>query len=62
MEPRREVEKEAPQSGVEPKVTRFRIVKLEERIAPNTGANGTNHTCNGWKPTVTCGHTCWCGY
>jgi hypothetical protein len=30
----------------EQKKTRFRIVKLEERIAPNRGFSGTDHRYN----------------
>ncbi len=45
MEPRREEQQKAPQPGAERKPKRFRIVKLEERIAPSTGGHGTNHTC-----------------
>jgi len=42
MEPRREEPKpEQPRREEKPK--RFRIVKLEERIAPGKGGNGTNH-------------------
>jgi hypothetical protein len=63
MEPRREEQQKAlaPSAGQKPK--RFRIVKLEERIAPSkaggtgTGAGGTRHC-----PTVA--NTCrpMCGY
>lgn len=44
MEPQRE-EPTAPKPPPEQKPKRFRIVKLEERIAPNKGGNGSNHTC-----------------
>ncbi len=44
MERRREEPQRAPPSA-EPKPKRFRIVKLEERIAPSKGGNGTNNTC-----------------
>jgi hypothetical protein len=45
MEPRRE-EPKAPPPGAEPKPKRFRIVKLEERIAPSKGGNTVNaQTC-----------------
>ena len=43
MEPRREEVPKAPPPGAEQKPKRFRIVKLEERIAP--GKNGTQQ---GW--------------
>ncbi len=42
MEPRREEEK-ALQPGAGQKPRRFRIVKLEERIAPAKGGNRTNN-------------------
>jgi len=45
MEPRGEENQKAPQPGAEPKRRRFRIVKLEERIAPGQGGNRTNNTC-----------------
>ena len=52
MEPRRE-ESKAPTPQPKEKARRFRIVKLEERIAPsNEGGNGTNHTCNANCGTV----------
>jgi hypothetical protein len=45
MEPRKE-EKKTEQSQPVEKLRRFRIVKLEERIAPGGGhGNGTNFTC-----------------
>jgi hypothetical protein len=44
MEPRRE-EQKAPPPGAQQKPRRFRIVKLEERIAPSKGGNGTRNTC-----------------
>ena len=57
MEPRRE-EQKAPQPGAKQKPKRFRIVKLEERIAPAKGGGGTN----GAKPTCYCTiATCTCG-
>jgi hypothetical protein len=42
MEPHRE-EQKAPGHGAEQKPKRFRIVKLEERIAPKKGGKGTNN-------------------
>jgi hypothetical protein len=42
MEPRRE-ELKAPKPRTEEKPKRFRIVKLEERIAPAKGGNGTKN-------------------
>jgi hypothetical protein len=51
MEPHRE-EPTAPTPQPQEKPRRFRIVKLEERIAPSQGGNGTNHTCNANCGTV----------
>jgi hypothetical protein len=45
MEPDREERQKALEPGAEQKLKRFRIVKLEERIAPS---KGTNHG----KPTI----------
>jgi hypothetical protein len=48
MEPRREEPKApTPRPGEKPK--RFRLIRLEERIAPSKGGNGT-HNC----PTKNC--------
>jgi hypothetical protein len=45
MGPRRE-EPKTPKPRPEEKPKRFRIVKLEERIAPSScGGRGTNHCC-----------------
>jgi hypothetical protein len=55
MEPRREEAKVAtPHGGQKPK--RFRLVRLEDRIAPCKGGNGT-HNC----VASNCG-TCFCCY
>jgi hypothetical protein len=54
MEPHREENQKAPQTGAERKPKRFRIVKLEERIAPSKGGNGTNNCVNASQP---CPHT-----
>ena len=45
MEPRHEEKKnmERQTEAKEAKPRRFRIVKLEERIAPTKGGNGTNN-------------------
>jgi hypothetical protein len=45
MEPRHEEQKDKvpPTEEKEAKPRRFRIVKLEERIAPTKGGNGTNN-------------------
>lgn len=54
MEPHREEQLKAPPPSAEQKPKRFRIVKLEDRIAPQRGGNGTGRT-NGFN------HTCpWC--
>ena len=45
MEPRREEQQKAPEPSAERKPKRFRIVKLEDRIAPNKGGHGTHNTC-----------------
>jgi len=44
MEPRRE-EQKTLQASAEQKPRRFRIVKLEERIAPAKGGNANTHHC-----------------
>jgi hypothetical protein len=54
MEPRREESQKALEPGAAQKPKRFRIVKLEERIAPKKGGNGGTH---GGGPTA-CGLTC----
>jgi hypothetical protein len=52
--PHREEQPKAPEPGAERKPKRFRIVKLEERIAPSLkGGNGTNHGCY-TGPGITC--------
>ena len=43
MEPHREKQKKLLESSAPPKLKRFRIVRLEERIAPARGAKGTNN-------------------
>jgi hypothetical protein len=53
MEPRKEENEEPRKETTEAKPRRFRIVRLEERIAPG-GGNG-----NGSK--VTCGQNFTCG-
>ncbi len=45
MEPRRE-EQRPPEPRPEEKRKRFRILKLEERIAPKRGTGGTNKCGN----------------
>ncbi len=54
MEPRREEQPQAPPPSAEPKPKRFRLIKLEERIAPKSaGMKGTHadlctYTCTGF--------------
>jgi hypothetical protein len=70
MEPRREENQTAPQPGAEPKLRRFRIVKLEDRIAPSQGGHGTHNSCGAsYCHTFNCPSqgctwscTCGCGY
>jgi hypothetical protein len=49
MEPRREEQNKAPPPSAAKKPKRFRIVKLEDRIAPSKGGNGKtnghNYSC-----------------
>jgi hypothetical protein len=45
MEPHREEPQKAPPPGAEPRPKRFRIVKLEERIAPRKGGTINAHSC-----------------
>ena len=54
MEPRRE-EPKVPKVGIGEKPKRFRIVKLEERIAPTRGGNhqGSNTVCNNCQINTT---------
>jgi hypothetical protein len=54
MEPHREEPQKAPPPGAEQKSKRFRIVKLEERIAPSKGGHGTNNGCGGTVNVLTC--------
>ncbi len=65
MEPRREEQPQAPQSA-ETKPKRFRVVRLEDRIAPGKGnaTRGgltcpTGDTCNCLDNTITCAPDCW---
>jgi hypothetical protein len=58
MEPHREDQTVLP-SGAERKPKRFRIVKLEERIAPKQGGKGTNNTCGAIATcALGCTYTC----
>jgi hypothetical protein len=57
MEPRREPELNGPEPTGEQKPRRFRIIKLEERIAPK-GGKLTKKYCTGDCAITT--DTCWC--
>jgi len=64
MEPRQH-EKKIGERRPDEKKKRFRIVKLEERIAPSKGGKGTNNTCAcGTVNVPTCpgagSDTCFC--
>jgi hypothetical protein len=65
MEPPRKEPQKAPPPGAAQKPKRFRIVKLEERIAPSKGGKGTNNSCAcGTVNVPTCpgggSETCFC--
>jgi hypothetical protein len=57
MKPARDEPKNTPEPGAKPKPKRFRIVKLEERIAPSKGGKGTNNGCYSGH---TCAYSCPC--
>ena len=60
MEPHREGQSKALVPGDTPKPKRFRIIKLEERMAPSQRGNGpTNGRCTLTYHTAC---TCGCGY
>ncbi len=64
MEPRHEEQQKALGSGAEQKPRRFRIVKLEERIAPAKGGNGHNThpgtcACTYWGPCTRTANCVW---
>ncbi len=59
MEPRREEQQKALGCSAEQKPRRFRIVKLEERIAPAKGGKGTNN-CGFTSKFCSGDATCWC--
>jgi hypothetical protein len=46
MEPRKQDLEQTQEPRPDEKPRRFRIVKLEERIAPSKGGNGTNNCPN----------------
>jgi len=56
MEPHREDQEKALEPSAATKPKRFRIVKLEERIAPGKGGNGSNN-CGGGGYTAPCPYT-----
>jgi hypothetical protein len=57
MEPHREEQQKALETSATRKPRRFRIVKLEDRIAPSKGGGGTHNTCG-----LACtGISCYCG-
>jgi hypothetical protein len=59
MDPQREEQPKALPPSAEPKPKRFRIVKLEERIAPGNGPHGqsANHGCGFTSPLGMCSPT-----
>lgn len=59
MEPHREEQNKAPPPGTEKKPKRFRIVKLEDRIAPSNNGGGTK---NCWTHTGCHTYGAACGY
>jgi hypothetical protein len=59
MEPNRE-EQKVLEPGAEHKPKRFRIVKLEERIAPSKGGVPGTGTCLTAHPHCSY-YTAWCG-
>jgi hypothetical protein len=59
MEPVLEEKTKALEPSATPKPRRFRIVKLEERIAPSKGGNGTHNTCGSCLTCGTCADGCY---
>ncbi len=55
MEPHRREQQYSPEPGVEREKKRFRIIRLEERIAPSAGGGTKN--CNNQTQHA---HTCFC--
>ncbi len=58
MELHREEPHKASDAKIERKPKRFRIAKLEKRIAPSKGGKGSNNTCNGGNTCVDCTICC----
>jgi hypothetical protein len=56
MEPHREGQQKGLEPGATPKPKRFRIVKLEERIAPSKGGHKNTAGCNA---TLACSTECY---
>jgi hypothetical protein len=52
MEPQREEQKPQPQPRTEEKPKRFRLIRLEERIAPGKGGNGSQNCA--WSAAKDC--------
>jgi hypothetical protein len=49
MEPRREEQQKPPEVRGEPKPKRFRLIRLEERIAPQAGGNPGKYGTGGHR-------------
>jgi hypothetical protein len=64
MEPRNDNSNQPTEARQLAKKPRFQIIKLEERIAPGRGGNGTNNCGGGGGggggPTNNCTHTFFC--
>jgi hypothetical protein len=57
MEPRKDEQPQSPGQHKEPPKKRFRLIKLEERIAPNAGGNTAGpNCCFTCKNCFHCGH------
>lgn len=54
MEPRREEHQKSGEQRPEEKPKRFRLVKLEERIAPKKSASGKHCGHGTWPGSLTC--------
>jgi len=58
MDPYREDMTKTPQPGAEQKPKRFRIVKLEERVAPGQHGVTYGNTCGTCNSCLTCHAGC----
>jgi hypothetical protein len=56
MEPRQQHQPKTSEPKQESRPKRFRLIKLEERIAPSTGGKGTHNGCV-LTQTCFCHHT-----